>query len=468
MSPSVSTPTVSQRIETSVADVALSIATKRETAPDSSEIRYYARSFGDPLSRLFWHEQELHLGIMPPHGQKFRKLAESDIFDSLVADRLIFGLSQASVYSEVFDRSYRLDHTPRITYWHEWSPRMLRAAALRLLKLCIKLARLDLTLRNPHPWNLLFDGQQFSYANAGSIMPFDFDTFGRSYEKIARYFVRPLLLVEHGYEHTAQRLLQDIREGTLAKDIDHLNCSWSEWDQKRWHGNALAFLEKVSEHLQTLNPEPTANRWIDYFATDCDFGPGTSWSRKQEALLLMLQDGNIRSVLDLGANIGHYAKLAVDHERQVMAVDFDPGLVDAIYEGTLSSRLPIYSAVMDFTHPTPGDGVDYQWLPPATERYSADLVLCFALAHHMVFGKYRLDFEQIARGVRSFSRSWALVEYVERGKIQPAEWRPDAESWYSVDTFADVLRRHFRFVEVLPPAVDGRRLLVCGPERRHL
>jgi hypothetical protein len=86
----------------------------------------------------------------------------------------------------------------------------------------------------------------------------------------------------------------------------------------------------------------------------------------------------------------------------------------------------------------------------------------------MVFGKYRMDFDQVARGVRSFTRTWALVEYVERGKIRPAEWRPDADRWYSVDSFASILRRYFPSVDILPPAKDGRRLLVCGPERRPL
>jgi hypothetical protein len=160
--------------------------------------------------------------------------------------------------------------------------------------------------------------------------------------------------------------------------------------------------------------------------------------------------------------------VAAKYGVEVIATDFDPALVDAIFEQSRESKVAIYPAVMDFSHPAPGLGVTGTWFPPATERYKSDLVLCFALSHHMVFGKYRLDFEQIARGVRDFSKEWALVEYVERGKIRPAEWRADADSWYSVEEFASVLRRYFPAVQVLPPANDGRRLLVCGPERRLL
>ncbi len=438
----------------------------RPAVLDSSHIDYYARSFGDPISRLFWHEGALHLGVLPQYGQRFTDFLESTVFGSLVSEGLLFGATQTVICPEVFETTFRLDHTPRINYWHEWSPVMAQTAALRMIDLLTQLIRNDLILRNPHPWNLLFDGHQFSYANAGSVVPFDANTFVRSYEKIAQYFVRPLLLLAHGQEHTARRLVSDPREGALAADIDHLGCSWCDWDSERQAGREIAFLEEIASSLGGLKAEAGPQRWIDYFETDCDFGPGTSWTRKQEALLLMLRDPTIQSVLDLGANTGHYAKLAAEHGREAIATDFDPALVHRIYAGALSNALPIYPAVLDFVYPSEAEGVDYRWFPPATTRYSADLVLCFALAHHMVFGRYRLDFEQIARGVRSFSRGWALVEYVERGKIQPSEWRPDADSWYSAETFAAVLRKHFPLVEILPPANDGRRLLVCGPERR--
>jgi SAM-dependent methyltransferase/peroxiredoxin len=434
---------------------------------DSPQIAYYGRYFGDPLARLFWHEGGLCLGILSPHGERFRELTESEIFRTMVSDKLLIALEPYALRSDAFEVTYRLETTPRVTYWHEWSPKMLRAAALRMLDLLERLAAVGLTLRNPHPWNLFFHDREFSYANAGSIVPFDQDTFQRAYEKVARFFVRPLLLLEHGFEHVARRLLQDVREGALVDDVRNLQCAWAELPAEPSEENIPAFLAKVSEGIKFLGAQARANRWADYFQTDCDFSTGISWSRKQETLLSLLEDPEIRSVLDLGANTGHYAKLAAQHGREVIAADFDPALVDAIYLDTLDRGQALYPVVLDFTHPTPGEGVGYRWFPPAIERLSADLVLCFALEHHLVFGKYRLDFEQVASGVRAFSRAWALVEYVERGKIRPAEWRPDADAWYSVEQLASVLNRHFPAVEILPPATDGRRLLICGPKRRR-
>lgn len=435
---------------------------------DSSIIPYYARSFGDPHSRLFWHEGKLHLGVLSAHRSTFEEVLHSAVYRQLVDKNLLIDVVPATLYAELFDLSFRLDHTPRIVYWHEWSPWMLRAAALRMIELLSTLAENGFTLRNPHPWNLLFDGNHFSYLNVGSVVPLGAETFARSYEKVAQYFVRPLLLMEAGLGHTARCLTRDYREGVLDSDIAHVEELWSERSPDDSGERTVAFLEKVGARVAALKSHTQPKRWIDYFQTDCDFGPGTSWTRKQEALLALLQDPGIHSVVDLGANTGHYAALAAENGREVTAIDFDAALVDRIFGRTQDSGVPLYPAVLDFAFPTCPAGVDCRWFPPAAERFQSDLVLCFALAHHMVFGRYRLDFEQIARGIRSFSRTWALVEYVERGKIRPAEWRPDADRWYTVDRFAETLRRHFPVVTVMPSARDGRRLLLCGPEGRRL
>lgn len=438
-----------------------------ESSLESSRLQYYARYFGDPVSRLFWRDGRLQMGMLTPHGEEFSQLLDSGRLASLFESRLLASVEPDERPCEGFDSVYHLNCPSRIVYWHEWSPKMLRAGSLRLLDLLARLAEQGLTLRNPHPWNLLYDGREFVYVNPGSIKPLDEEIFTRSWEKVARFFVRPLLLIENGHAHLARVLGGDAREGVLAEDVARLDGHWTELTDDFRIESSGAFLRDIAQRIEAFACGAPNHRWLEYFATDCDFSPGTSWTRKQEALEAMLDRPDIASVLDLGANTGHYARLAAERGREVIASDFDAALVDQIFEATREGA-PLYPAVLDFSHPTQGQGVEGAWFPAATERLGADLVLCFALSHHMVFGKYRLDFEQVARGIRGFARKWALVEYVERGKIRPAEFRPEADSWYDVGHLESALRRHFRVVETLPPAKDGRRVLVCGPERSGL
>jgi SAM-dependent methyltransferase len=436
--------------------------------PDSSQLHYYARYFGDPVSRLFWRGDELWMGLLAGYGKRFVDLLDSHAIDELFADRLFLGVEYKPTVIVGFEGVWRLDRTPRITYWHEWSPKMWQAGALCLIEILLKLAAQNITLRNPHPWSLLFDGRQFSYANSGSIVQLEAATFGRSYEKIAQFFIRPLLLLENGQEHLARRLTADVREGVRTEDVRHLDCSWAYWKNESEEVPVLPFLEQLYTHVESLQCVAAHHRWHDYFTKDCDFSPGTSWQRKQQTLEAILEDSSVRSVLDLGANTGHYARLAAKNRREVLATDFDPVLVDTIFQHTQDSGPSLYPAVLDFTHPTPGQGVASSWFPPATERFKSDLVLCFALVHHMVLGKYRLDFEQVAQGVRSFTRSRALFEYVGKERLRLHANRPEAEAWYTVEDMANALGRHFDSVEILPPAKDGRQLLICGPRSNSL
>lgn len=436
-------------------------ASEDSPVPDSSKIHYYARYFGDPLSRIFWYNDELCIGVLPPHGMEAAMLLKSQPFADLFTEKLFVALDERAIAIEGFEVAFRLSRTPRITYWHEWSPKMWQAAALRMVMLLTKLAEQGLTLRNPHPWNVLFDGKQFSYLNACSIVRLESSVFSGSYEKIARFFIRPLLLLEHGFEHLAKRLAADVSEGVKSEDIRHLDGSWAEWKQELGEKSVLPFLERLATSIESLNCVSTKHRWHDYFTKDCDFSPGTSWLRKQETLELLLRDRTIRSVLDLGANTGHYASIAAKQGREVIATDFDSFLIDTIFNRTQEEELSLYPALLDFTHPTSGQGVASNWFPPATERFRSDLVLCFALMHHMVLGKYRLDFEQIAKGVKSFARKRVLFEYVGKERLRLYANRPEAEAWYTVEHMAGALSRHFDSVEVLPPAKDGRQLIIC-------
>ena len=322
---------------------------------------------------------------------------------------------------------------------------------------------------NPHPWNLLYDGTEFVYVNPGSIVPFEEETFARGFEKFARFFVRPLFLIESGFAHIARRLASDARDGVIAQDVAHLDSRWIDCPDNAASNDVPVFLGQVATRIESFECKIGGQHWFNYFTNDCDFSPGTSWTRKQGTLEAILKDRSIESVLDLGANTGYYTRMAARQGREVLAADFDPAVVDLAFAESQAASVPLYPVVLDFSHPTQGQGIDGRWFPPATERLSADLVLCFALSHHMVFGKYRLDFEQLARGVRSFARKWALVEYVERNnKIVPSRFRPEADCWYDISHLEAALGRYFPVIEPLPAAKDGRRLLVCGPERSGL
>src|SRR5678815_3981698 len=85
---------------------------------------------------------------------------------------------------------------PFTSYPEEWCPAMLKDAALTLLDLLVELARCGLTLKDAHPWNLLFDRGRPVYVDLVSITPL-VDERWRNEAEFRRFYLHPLLLMAH-------------------------------------------------------------------------------------------------------------------------------------------------------------------------------------------------------------------------------------------------------------------------------
>ena len=90
-------------------------------------------------------------------------------------------------------------------------------------------------------------------------------------------------------------------------------------------------------------------------------------------------------VLDLGANDGHFSRLALDAgARYVVAVDADPLVVDTLYR-TLrdEGNERILPLTMNLADPSPGTGWRGVERQPFLGRGRPDLVLALAVIHHL-------------------------------------------------------------------------------------
>lgn len=419
---------------------------------------WYGRSFGDPNARMFWSGKNLHVGLLPHYAELFESIPKNLMRD-LTRQGYLPEFEMDPSKSEDFATVLDLGHAPRITYNFEWSPSMWKAAATHVLQLLLRLAKEGLTLRNPHPWYLVFDGPRPLYLNPGSIVPADTSTFERSWDKIERFFLRPLLLANAGSSHMARRLLHDVHRGVQLRDIPVGEPPFA-WDPTTGE-SIYRFIGAVASDVERLEPREAAFRWMDY-EIDMMFTNTSSWSKKEQLLVDVIDRFKIGNVLDLGANWGYYAKVAAISGCSVIGADSDESLVSRMWNTACRDVLPITPAVLDFTNPSPGYGVTNSWFPPASARLRSELVLCFALVHHLVFGRYRLSFSEVAKGLKSFSSLYALIEFCP-AKRPVHEWRPDAAGWYVPENLAECLATEFGDAKLYEPADDGRQLLLSGP-----
>ncbi len=422
----------------------------------------YARSFGNPQSRLFWCDGQLFCGLARDQAAFIQKLETNETIRYLTQKKLFAHIEPARIDVEGFDQVLRIVPTPRVSYVYEWCPAMWRDAALAMINVLSELLALNLTLRNPHPWNVLFFGCQPLYVDHGSIVPFQEETFWRGYEKLCRFLIHPLLLNATGQSLVGRRLLHDVHMGIRSEDFPYL-ASFTLRLKEKYRESALPqFLRSLQKAVEDIEVPDPQTKWTGYHGVSS--AEPSDWSTKETTIHHVLSNLRPHSLLDVGCNEGRYSRLAESLGLEVTATDADEICVNHLYDLTRTQNRRILPAVIDFTNPSPGYGVAYRWFPPATERFASEMVLGLAIEHHLVFGRYRLTFDEVARGFASFSKRWLLVEFIPPGadtNANPQEWRPESTVWYNADSFIAALCTEFCSVTKLAHNEGERILLLC-------
>ena len=90
-------------------------------------------------------------------------------------------------------------------------------------------------------------------------------------------------------------------------------------------------------------------------------------------------------MLDLGANDGHFSRVALRAgAASVVAVDSDDLVVDRLYRDLRrEGERRVLPLVLDLSDPSPGLGWRSRERLPFVERIRPDLVLCLAVVHHL-------------------------------------------------------------------------------------
>src|SRR6266851_10360190 len=80
----------------------------------------YARSFGNPHSRLFWCDGQLFCGLARGQAALFNNLETTGVIKDLAQTNLFAQVKPAEISVEGFDQVLRIVPTPRVSYVYEW------------------------------------------------------------------------------------------------------------------------------------------------------------------------------------------------------------------------------------------------------------------------------------------------------------------------------------------------------------
>lgn len=439
----------------------------------SNQLAFHPLSYGDQNGRVFWFEGRLYRGIAPRLTELYRKLISDGTVTRLVKKGLMVETGPADLKVEGYPLVLQHQAIPFVSYAFEWCALMLKAAALLTLDLELELCQAGLTLQDAHPWNVLFDGTRPYWVDFGSIVPARSTEVWRAHDEFCHLLLYPLLVMAEGHHRVARRLLVDSDDGitqaeavaltghsrsrSVLESVGHTALSLGRvivprglrglLRQRHASRNAqtdrLGFLQALREQVATIRMRPPLHRAMD---------GRQDWPAKSEAGAAMaveqaVSEARAESVLEVSYGSPFYSEPAARRGVRVVAMSVDEMHVQRLYETAAEAKLPILPLVMDFRCPSPAYGLCGQTAAAASERLVCDVAVALGCTH--VLGvRYRLNFDQVARGLASFCRQGALVDFVAGDHPVTRAYLENGDfSWYTAANLKAALGRHFRMVE---------------------
>lgn len=437
----------------------------------SGEVVFHPHSFADDAGRLFSSSGMLYRGIYPEHGPFFEQLLRDGVIENLVERGLLIETLPTDLVVEGFSIVLKHQSIPFISYPNEWCAAMLRDAALAIIDLTIELTRRGLTLKDAHPWNVLFEDYKPIFVDLTSITLQKNESRWSAYDEFCRFCYYPLILMSLGQERIARSLLPEY-EGVTRSDLltimrgsgpsslilsklvrrglKAIKSAFKKESGGRESG--LAFLMRARRDLEEIQLPSYDGKLQGQY--DKSMPPLESrWTPQQRTLRKVFTELKPDSVLDLSREADWTTMLPAMMGHSVVSINADPLRATAIYEMARDKNLPILPLIIDFIKPTPSVGYSSHYSIAATERLKCDMVLALGLAHKLALENH-FDFDLISEGLSSFSKRWLVVEFVN-------EVRADKPRARTLDDFIKSLRKWFNCVNVLPSGGESGVLLLC-------
>lgn len=388
------------------------------------EVDFHPHSFGDRDGRLFRWDGELYRALGGVRASFFRELFRSGVVERLTREGLLVETEPTSLQLDGYAFVVRHRDVPFPSYPIEWSPTMFRDAALVYLRLVERLLPLGLTLKDVHPWNLLFDFSRPVYVDLTSVTPLDRGL--PAPEKVARYYLRPLLLMQRGGERIARCLLLDY-EAVQERDLALLDV-----DVAQELRAAIGSRGRFRSLLGSLRRRPPThdaalpNEWrriVEALRLPDD----THASRggdAPEALAATIRQLRPASILLLHDDGGRLSSLAASTGSAVVVFDEESRAVTSLYRRARETGAHILPLTVDFSRPTPSIGFSSHYSIAASDRLRCDLLVARGKALDALVGKRSLRPDQLAEGFAQFTRRWLVLEVAGDGEAFEAALHP--------------------------------------------
>lgn len=467
-----------------------------------------APSFRDPAGFCFSFDRHIFRFVGPDAVAGFETFLASSCAKNLAARKKIVSSRRLDDAESAALRSrpeleryfkgvadgaiFEHEAVPFASFPHEWPPEMLWAAGKLTLEVAEAALADGFNLKDATPDNVLFRGADPVFVDLLSFEPRDpLDPIWKPYGQFVRTFLLPLL-ANRRWNLSLADIFGTRRDGLQPEEIyrwcgplERLSprmlslVSIPTWlsrkadpdDQKIYQPHRLKDAEKarfiveslfrrLGRVLNALEPQASKSTWSEYMATHSYDDP--AFAAKQQFVEEALREFRPATVLDAGANTGHFSALAAGAGARVVAVDLDAACVGTIWRRAQEKKLDLLPLAINLARPSPALGwrnaERSSFLDRATGNF--DGVLMLALIHHLLVTE-RIPLEEIMRLAYELTNQLLVIEWVEPQDAMFRRLTRGRESLHaslSAEHFEKVSGNFFEIVRSAPLPGTARRM----------
>lgn len=428
-------------------------------------------SFRDPSGFVFFQDDSIYRQVDISYRENYDHLMRSGIYRDLVDSGLLISHAEINpAHSEDF-RAYRIlkpELIPFISYPYEWCFSQLKDAALVTLEIQKRALKSGMTLKDASAYNVQFKQGRPVFIDTLSFERYHEGEAWVAYRQFCQHFLAPLALMSQ----------KDIRLGQLFRvHLDGIPLDLASFllpfrsrfrfslfahihlhaKSQRYFSNKnpdfsarrmslvslLGLVDNLESAVRQLKWKPAKSEWGDYYQNN-NYSDAAR-QHKSRLVAEFLERIDPKSVWDLGANTGHFSRIAAAQGIPTISFDIDFSAVEKNYleckEKEESLILPL---VLDLANPSPGIGWENRERLSLEKRGPANTALALALVHHLAISN-NLPLEKVA-GFFSRICNRLIIEFIPKEDRQVQRLlstREDIFTDYNQKAFESAFEKYF-------------------------
>ncbi len=429
-------------------------------------------SFRDNSGFIFKKDDRFYRFVSPVYETHYSRLMSSGLYDELVKKNKLIPhqeLTETTAFDFYDGRILLPEQIPFISYPYEWSFDMYKDASLLTLQVAMISLQKEMILKDATPFNIQFYKGRPVFIDTLSFENYEEGKLWIAYRQFCECFLGPLLLM-HYCHPDCNKLFAVYPNGIPMDVLASLLPKRSKWnmntqlhvhlqakfsgkskqkaaDENNFSKKKLELLLKgLESFVQKLSLKKIKTTWADYY-TDTILGDDYLQA-KTKLVQSFISDIDFKSVIDLGANDGHFS-LLLNKDKQVVATDADSNCINQLYLKIKNeNRTNVLPLINNLTTPSPAIGWANAERESLTTRLKSDLVLALALIHHLAIAN-NVPLKLIAVWLKPMGQ-YLIIEFVPKSdeKVKLLlQNRQDIFDTYSLEHFKNIFTADFEILK---------------------